>query len=106
MQLWVVWYHRLIGETDGPTLITDTACTATSCRFPSWHTDKYLDTRRKIMGRQFCQKDAEYGHWRRRAHFAHHIPLSFVFGRVVDTHRNLYPRGRLRETSRRKFNYA
>jgi hypothetical protein len=46
MQLWVVWYHRLIGETEGPALITDTACTATYCRFPSWHTDKYLDTRR------------------------------------------------------------
>ena len=46
MQLRVVWYHRLIGETEGPALITDTACTATYCRFPSWHTDNYLDTRR------------------------------------------------------------
>jgi hypothetical protein len=36
----VVWNHRLIGETEGPALITDTACTATyDCRFPSWHTD-------------------------------------------------------------------
>jgi hypothetical protein len=35
----VVWYHRLIGETEGPALITDTACTATYRRFPSWHTD-------------------------------------------------------------------
>ena len=43
MQLWVVWYHRLIGETEGPALITDTACTATYRRFPSWHTDKYSD---------------------------------------------------------------
>jgi hypothetical protein len=39
----VVWYHRLIGETEGPTLITDTACTATSCRFPCWHADTYPD---------------------------------------------------------------
>lgn len=45
MQLQVVWYHRLIGETEGATLITDTACTATatSCCFPSWHTDNYPD---------------------------------------------------------------
>jgi hypothetical protein len=43
MQLWVVWYHRLIGETEGPTLITDTACTATFGRFPSWHTDNLYD---------------------------------------------------------------
>lgn len=42
----MVWYHRLIGETEGPTLITDTACTATYCRFPSWHTVNYLDNRR------------------------------------------------------------
>ena len=42
MQLWVVWHHRLIGEAEGPALITDTACTATYCRFPSWHTDIYL----------------------------------------------------------------
>ena len=46
MQLWVVWYHRLIGETEGPALITDTACTATYRRFPSWHTDNYVDNRR------------------------------------------------------------
>ncbi|MBK5052261.1 phosphate ABC transporter substrate-binding protein PstS, partial [Burkholderia sp. R-70006] len=39
---WVVWHHRLIGEAEGPALITDTACTATYCRFPSWHTDIYL----------------------------------------------------------------
>jgi hypothetical protein len=51
MQLWVVWYHRLIGETEGPALITDTACTATYRRFPSWHTDKYLDTRRTVLPR-------------------------------------------------------
>lgn len=38
-------YHRLIGETEGPTLITHTACRAkaTSCCFPSWHTDNYPD---------------------------------------------------------------
>src|SRR5258708_4114518 len=43
MQLWVVWHHRLIGETEGLALITDTACTATYCRFPSWHSDNYCD---------------------------------------------------------------
>jgi hypothetical protein len=43
VQLWVVWYRRLIGDTEGPALITDTACTATYCRFPSWHTDIYSD---------------------------------------------------------------
>jgi hypothetical protein len=46
--VWVVWYHRLIGETEGPTLITDTACTATSCRFPSWHIDNYYDAGRYL----------------------------------------------------------
>jgi hypothetical protein len=46
VQLWVVWYHRLIGDTEGPALITDTACTATYCRFPSWHTDNYFDNGR------------------------------------------------------------
>jgi len=38
----VVWYHRQ-GDTEGPALITDTACTATYCRFPSWHTDIQSD---------------------------------------------------------------
>ena len=38
--------NRLIGETVGPAPITDTACTATHCPFPSWHTDNYIDVRR------------------------------------------------------------
>lgn len=43
----MVWYHRLIGETEGPPLITATACTATYCRLPSWHTDDCPDIHRR-----------------------------------------------------------
>jgi guanine deaminase len=64
VQLWVVWYHRLIGDTEGPALITDTACTATYCRFPSWHTDNYTGVYHK------------YGLLRERAIYGHGIHLS------------------------------
>lgn len=41
MQLRVVWYLRLIGDTEGPALITDTAWLTVSTASPSWHTDNY-----------------------------------------------------------------
>jgi hypothetical protein len=36
-------------------LITDTGCTATYCRFPSWHTDKYVDNRRYPWMQSACE---------------------------------------------------